>query len=240
MRADNHIFQFKRFKIDQTGCAMKVNTDGLLLATLAQIENPNRVLDVGTGTGLIALIMAQRFDSSIIDAVEIDSIAAQRAQSNFKDSPFYERLNLINLPITDYFSQSDISYDLIISNPPFFINSLKNENQLKEQARHTTEYFFKDLLVNSAQKLNEGGSLILILPIETADLIEKMIKLIPNLNINEVIMIHSFEMSIAHRKILKIGLNYLEMKHNKFVIYESHGIYSDEYQKLLKDYLTIF
>lgn len=234
------IFHFKKFQINQSGCAMKVNTDGVLLAALANPINTKRILDIGTGTGLIALMLAQRFEKAIIDAVEIEESAASRAKTNFEESPYSARLHVFHNSIEHYFSSSDETYDLIISNPPFFINSLKSENVKKEQARHTNKDFFSDLLNQSFIKLKPEGFLILILPLETASLIDDLLISIPNLYLNELIMIHSFADSIPHRKILKIGFNSTELNLKDFVIYESRGIYSSEYQNLLKDFLTIF
>lgn len=235
-----NIFQFKQFKIDQTNCAMKVNTDGVLLAALVQAKNPKRILDIGTGTGLIALMLAQRFETASIDAVEIDENAAKRAEINFKDSPFADRLTSFHTSVEDFYSNTDHVYDLIISNPPFFINSLKSEDSIKEQARHTNPIFFKNLLSQSAIKLSSNGIFVMILPIDTSILIEKLIELMPNLFVNEILMVHSFENSIPHRKILTISLKPSELNLKKFVIYESHGIYTSDYQDLLKDFLTIF
>ena len=236
----NNIFYFKEFKIDQSDCAMKVNTDGVLLAALVKANNPQRILDVGTGTGLISLMLAQRFETASIDAVEIDEKAAKRAEINFKESPFARRLTSIHSSIEDFFLSSIKSYDLIISNPPFFINSLKSEDFTKEIARHTSQDFFENLLDHSVIKLGPNGCLVMILPIETSILIEKLVEKNPNLHLNEIIVIQSFDDSKPHRKILKIGLNPTELNLNKFVIYEAQGIYSSEYQNLLKDFFTIF
>jgi tRNA1Val (adenine37-N6)-methyltransferase len=236
----NNIFHFKEFKIDQSDCAMKVNTDGVLLAALVQAKNPQRILDVGTGTGLISLMLAQRFETASIDAVEIDGKAANRAGINFNESPFASRLTSIHTSIEDFFLSTNESYDLIISNPPFFINSLKSEVLTKEIARHTSPDFFENLLNQSIRKLSSNGCLVMILPIETSILIENLVITDANLHLNEIINIHSFDDSKPHRKILKIGLNPTELNLNKFVIYESQGIYSSEYQKLLKDFFTIF
>lgn len=236
----NNIFHFKEFKIDQSDCAMKVNTDGVLLAALVQAKNPQRILDIGTGTGLISLMLAQRFETASIDAVEIDENAAKRAGINFKESPFASRLTSIHSSIEDFFLGTNESYDLIISNPPFFINSLKSEDFIKEIARHTSQDFFENLLDHSVIKLGSNGFLVIILPIETSILIEKLVEKNPNLHLNEIIVIQSFDDSKPHRKILKIGLNPTELNLNKFVIYEAQGIYSSEYQNLLKDFFTIF
>jgi tRNA1Val (adenine37-N6)-methyltransferase len=117
---------------------------------------------------------------------------------------------------------------------------LKSEVLTKEIARHTSSDFFENLLNQSIRKLNSNGCLVMILPIETSILIENLVKTDANLHLNEIINIHSFDDSKPHRKILKIGLNPTELNLNKFVIYEAQGIYSSEYQNLLKDFFTIF
>src|SRR3954467_12793908 len=120
------MFQFKQFAIDQTGCAMKINTDGVLLGALAEADKPQHILDIGTGTGVIALMLAQRFTIAMVDAVEIDEQAAETAKSNFENSVFANRVNLYAEGFESYLSRLDKQYDLIVSNPPFYINSLES------------------------------------------------------------------------------------------------------------------
>lgn len=234
------IFQFKQFSIDQTDCAMKVNTDGVLLAALVNSDAPVQILDVGTGTGLIALMLAQRFPLALIDAVEIDEKAAKTAESNFSGSPFSNRSCLFHTSIEEYFLNYTGQYDLIVSNPPFFVNSLRSEDPAKGIARHTDKSFFENLLKESANKLSDKGLLFIILPIETSELVKKLIVSIPKLKVKREIMIHSFSESSPHRKILAIGFGVSEPIENKFIIYEEPGIYTSEYRTLLKDFLTIF
>src|SRR3954468_23378981 len=116
------MFQFKQFAVDQTGCAMKINTDGVLLGALATADEPGNILDIGTGTGVIALMLAQRFANATVDAVEIDQQAARTAESNFNNSVFSNRANLYAEAFESYLSRSDKKYELIVSNPPFYIN----------------------------------------------------------------------------------------------------------------------
>ncbi|MGB4774012.1 MAG: methyltransferase [Daejeonella sp.] len=234
------IFQFKQFFVNQTGCAMKVNTDAVLLGALAENEHPENVLDIGTGTGLIALMLAQRFSNSIIDAVEINQEAVKTAAENFKNSPFSERLNLYPLSFENYFLQHpDKKYDLIISNPPFFINSLRSSTQAKETARHTDKGFFKRLINNSANHLTEQGQLVLILPLETNALVSDLSSKL-NLFIQKQTLIHSFPNSEPHRTIITFGFSPSKPNISKFVIYEKPKVYTREYRTLLKDFLTIF
>jgi len=234
------IFHFKQFWVDQTDCAMKVNTDGVLLAAILDYDAPVKILDVGTGTGLIALMLAQRFPSALIDAVEIDENAAKTAKINFTASPFSSRTRLIHSSIENYLLNYDGKYDLIVSNPPFFINSLRSGNLLKGIARHTDESFFENLLNESVKKLSDKGLLYIILPLETSKMIEKLIFSFPELKVISEILIQSFAESKPHRKILQIGFNISEPIVKNFVIYEKTGIYTSEYRALLKDFLTIF
>jgi tRNA1Val (adenine37-N6)-methyltransferase len=234
------IFHFKQFRIDQANCAMKVNTDGVLIAAIADFKNPARILDVGTGTGLIALMLAQKYNAALIDAVEIDKNAAETALKNFSDSPFSTRIKLIPDSIKNYFENIDQKYDLIISNPPFFINSLSSINHKKGIARHTDLSFFDLLLTESVSHLNQTGHLCLILPLETAALIEKILSRLGVLKVQKEILICSFPDSKPHRKIIMLGFKNSVIIHYKLVIYENKGIYSGVYRNLLKDYLTIF
>jgi tRNA1Val (adenine37-N6)-methyltransferase len=234
------LFHFKQFCIDQTDCAMKVNTDGVLLAAILDYYAPTNILDVGTGTGLIALMLAQRFPSALIDAVEIDENAAKTAKINFSESPFFNRVSLFHSSIENYLLSYDGQYDLIVSNPPFFINSLRSEDPGKGIARHTDHSFFENLLKDSANKLSNKGFLYIILPMETSKMIEKLIVSIPELKIIGEILINSFAESKPHRKILQIGFQISEPTVKNFVIYEKAGIYTSEYRMLLKDFLTIF
>src|ERR1700743_597427 len=118
------VFHFKQFAVDQTGCAMKINTDGVLLGALTEADKPETILDIGTGTGVIALMLAQRFTDAKIDTVEIDIDTAQTAERNFKASPFADRLTVYALGFESYFEKyPEKKYDLIVSNPPFYIDS---------------------------------------------------------------------------------------------------------------------
>lgn len=234
------IFYFKQFRIDQSNCAMKVNTDGVLLAAMADFKCPAKILDVGTGTGLIALMLAQKYTSAIVHAVEIDQSAADTAKLNFLKSPFSNRIALFHSSIKEHFTNSTEQYDLIISNPPFFINSLSSQNEKKSVARHTDLSFFEVLLTESVRHLNHSGHLCIILPLETAALVKKMVHSSGVLKVQKEILIYSFIESKPHRTIMVMGFEALAPMEESLVIYESKGVYSAIYRNLLKDYLTIF
>ena len=234
------MFRFKQFNVDQSGCAMKINTDGVLLGALVEANQPKNILDIGTGTGVIALMLAQRFNEANIDAVEIDPVAAQTAERNFTRSPFSERLNIYPLGFEQFFkSNPDKKYDLIISNPPFFINSLKSPKANKGIAKYTDQEFFRKLIIGIARHINSSGDCFLILPLDTAELV-KNIGLDNGLFIKKVISIYSYQDSAPHREILVLSLDKIETDNEKFVIYNAPKVYSKQYQETLKDFFTIF
>src|SRR5690606_6808230 len=127
------VFRFKQFEVDQGSCAMKINTDGVLLGGSTYCTGAKRILDVGTGTGVIALMLAQSHPDALIDAVEIDEDAYQQASINFQNSGFAERLQVFPGSFTEL--QPESAYDLIVSNPPFYTNSLHNPDARKRLAK---------------------------------------------------------------------------------------------------------
>lgn len=235
-----NVFRFKQFSVDQTGCAMKINTDGVLLGALADVDDPENILDIGTGTGVIALMLAQRFPSAQIDAVEIDSSAAQTAGKNFENSPFANRTNIFPSDFQSFFKDNPAKkYDLIISNPPFHLNSLESPEAKKSLAKHTGNEFFKVLIEGAARHLKDEGLLWLILPLEAADLVKEFTKEI-GLHLQKIITIHSFENDAPHREIVAFSLIDRKIIGSHFVIYKEPKIYSEMYIRALKDFFTIF
>jgi tRNA1Val (adenine37-N6)-methyltransferase len=234
------IFKFKQFNVDQTGCAMKINTDGVLLGVLAEANDPQNILDIGTGTGVIALMLAQRFIGAKIDAVEIDEDAAKTARKNFNNSPFAYRMLAHAVGFEDYFEQhSDKRFDLIVSNPPFFLNSLESPGNKKNLARHTDEGFYERLIKAVAKHLTETGVCQLILPIPTSNLVKYLLPKY-QLNLQKQICIYSFYGDEPHREILIIGNTQIGIIEEKFVIYDNQKVYSAAYQNALKEFFTIF
>jgi tRNA1Val (adenine37-N6)-methyltransferase len=234
------MFRFKQFNVDQSGCAMKINTDGVLLGTLAHADNPENILDIGTGTGVIALMLAQKFNDAKIDAVEIDPVAAQTAERNFINSPFAERLSIQAVGFEPFFERNPgKKYDLIISNPPFFINSLKSPEAKKELAKHTDEDFFKKLIKTASAHLGPGGCFWLIIPLTIADFVFYLAADC-NLCLQRRINVKSFDASVPHRVIACFGFEKVSTEINKFVIYKFVGNYSEEYIKLLQPYFIAF
>ena len=166
----NSGFQFQQFYVRHDKCAMKVGTDGVLLGALA--TGGKSILDIGTGTGLCALMMAQRFPDSYITAIDIDNDACKQATENVAESPFSERIKVLLTSLKDYASESDGHYDALISNPPYFEEDINCPDKSRNDARHTSSLPFSELISCSKQLLTDDGTLTLILPTTALSRIE--------------------------------------------------------------------
>jgi len=158
-------FQFKRFTIQQDKCAMKVGTDGVLLGAWAPLDNhPYSILDIGAGTGLIALMLAQRSGAEQIDALEIDDAAYEQAVDNFENSPWGDRLFCYHAGLDEFMEEPEDEYDLIISNPPFYTEDYTTGNEQRDKARFTESLPFEDLTEAAGLLLSEKGVFCVIIP----------------------------------------------------------------------------
>lgn len=219
---------------------MKVNTDGVLLGALAESENASTILDIGTGSGVIAMMLAQRFPKAHVTALEIDLQAAESAKKNFNDSTYSNRLKVKAQSFQDFSVQhTEHKYDLIVSNPPFFLNSLVNPNKKKEIARHTTQQFFKELVLFAAKHLNPDAACYLILPPEVAEyVVQRSSK--HTLHLQRLINLRSSAQKAPHRQIIKLGFTKMATETQLLIIYDAEKVYTTQYRALLKDFLTIF
>lgn len=157
-------FRFKKFSVEQDRCAMKVGTDGILLGAWADVASANSILDIGAGTGLIAIMLAQRAAGAQVGAVEIDEEACSQAAENMANSPFSDRLAAKQVSIQNFARLSRIKYDLIVSNPPFFTGGTFSESQDKASVRHTVKLPHGDLLMAVRSLLKMDGKFCAILP----------------------------------------------------------------------------
>jgi len=159
----NDYFKFKQFTVFQDKCAMKVGTDGVLLGAWANCINAKTVLDIGTGTGLIALMIAQRCNAKI-DAVEIDEHAVIQASENVANSLWNDRINVIHQSFQDFINHSERKYSLIVSNPPYFQNSMVAPDHKRANARHNSELQLDEIIAGATRLLTDDGILSVILP----------------------------------------------------------------------------
>lgn len=159
----NKYFQFKRFKIIQEKSAMKVGTDGILLGAWGNGTTAKTILDVGTGTGLLALMLAQRTKAQIT-GLEIEKKAAREAAYNVQISPWANRINIENISFQDFYMTTNKRFDVIITNPPFFENSLMPDKNERAFARHNISLTHSELIFGASQLITENGKFICILP----------------------------------------------------------------------------
>lgn len=161
----NTYFKFKQFTILQDKCAMKVGMDGVTLGAWVDIESTKQILDIGTGTGLIALMLAQR-SSSFIDAIDIDGDACEQAKENSINSTFAEQIRVYHHSLASFSEITTNRYDLIVSNPPYFTKSFKSPEEKRSLARHNDNLSLKDLIEISKTLLKPHGRIALILPFD--------------------------------------------------------------------------
>jgi tRNA1Val (adenine37-N6)-methyltransferase len=159
------MFQFKQFSVEQDRTAMKIGTDGVLLGAWTPIDNnPFSILDVGTGTGIIALMLAQRSAAEQIDALEIDEDAYEQATDNFENSPWNDRLFCFHAGLDEFVEEPEDEYDIIVSNPPFYSEDFKSNNEQRDLARFQDAMPFEQLIEAAALLLSEKGVFSVIIP----------------------------------------------------------------------------
>lgn len=164
----NEYFKFKKFTIKQDKCAMKVGTDGVLLGAWTNAGESTNIADIGAGTGLISIMLAQKCNA-VITGIEVDEDACIQALENMKASPWKDRLNVIKADITDYYSYHKSEYDLIVSNPPFYKEKTKGYSEKRNMARHTDGLDFNTITMAASFMLKEKGRFCVILPYISAN-----------------------------------------------------------------------
>jgi tRNA1Val (adenine37-N6)-methyltransferase len=229
----NQYFQFKQFTVWHDKCAMKVGTDGVLLGAWANICNVNSVLDIGTGTGLVALMIAQRCTADIV-ALEIDENAAVQAAENKEKSPWKERILVHHTDFKAY--TSDKKFDLIVSNPPYFSNSLLSPDQKRSTARHTNELSYQELIKGASQLLSENGEFSMIIPSDNLDNLKNIAEEY-NLYIIRQTNILPKPDSASKRVLITLSFDKtICTKTDELVVELSRHQYSKDYIALTKEY----
>jgi tRNA1Val (adenine37-N6)-methyltransferase len=231
----NNFFQFKQFKIIQEKAAMKVNTDGILLGAWTNLEGVKSVLDVGTGTGLIALMFAQRSDA-LITGVEIEKNAAEEAVQNVQNSNWGNRVTIYNTSFQEFAAISEIKFDLIATNPPFFSNAIKNANPHLSMARHNDLLSFVDIISGAVKLLTGTGKLALILPFnQSIDFIAKA--RLKGLFLNRMTEVKPFPGKEPNRCLMEFGKSESIMQKSQMTIFEDSKIdYSEDFKSLTRSF----
>lgn len=236
----NNYFQFKQFRIVQERSAMKVGVDGVLLGSWADISGAKRILDIGTGTGLIALMMAQRNPDAQIDALEIEPEAFQEAVFNIQQSPWNERIQIELCSFQEFSGKADLKYDLIVSNPPYFTNGHKAPLENRSTARHSDSLPLGDLISGAIGLLNKTGKIALVLPIESLQEITTLADL-NKLFIARLCRIKPIPIKPEFRILIELTNTECIIQEETLMIeFEKHHDYTPEYKELTKEFYLKF
>jgi tRNA1Val (adenine37-N6)-methyltransferase len=229
-------FTFKQFTVKQQNSAMKIGTDSVLLGCLVEVEYAQQILDIGTGTGILALMCAQR-SSATIDAVEIDEQAALEADYNFKKSKWSNRLNLHHQPLQTFVNTCVCLYDVIISNPPYFIknSNFSIEDEQRSKARHDADLPLNDLAKYARQLLKDEGSFWLILPTQEAQLFQNYASE-AGFFLKQRTLLFSKANKSSNRVIQQWCKHQTTTTNNSFVIYEPNGEPTLAYKKIAQEF----
>ena len=229
----NDFFRFKEFEVRHQDCAMKVNTDGCLLGGWATAIAPKNILDIGAGSGVIALMMAQKFALAQVDAVEIDPNCATQCQANFVASSFANRLQSHQVAIQNF--KTTTKYNLIASNPPYFAHDLQNPNAAKAKARHQISLTSEDLFFQVSRLLSPEGVFCVIIPIQI--LKNALICAAKNgLFLQKEMVVQSLPKKPIGRYLLQFGFEEVEINKEEMCIYDTPSNYSQRFIGLLKPF----
>ena len=231
----NPYFSFKQFTVFQNQCAMKVGIDGVLLGAWANIGNVDTILDIGTGTGLIALMIAQRSGAQI-EAIDIDADAVMQANENIQNSPWSSRIHVSEVELQRYVLKTENRYDLIVSNPPYFVNSTKAPVENRNTARHTDTLTHKELLDNALILLKPTGRICIILPVNEGLLSVEYAASI-GLHCTKQVVVFPKPGAVPKRLLLEFSPQFAECVNSEIVIESDvRHQYSPEFTALVKDY----
>ena len=226
-------FRFKEFIVEQDKAAMKIGTDSVLLGSWASVNNEiQSVLDIGTGTGILALQMAQRSASETIDAIEIEALAFEQAFQNFENSPWSDRLFCYHTSLEEFSKEIDDTYDLILSNPPFYTSTYKNLESSRAVARHTESLSFGNLLRHTSELLSKNGVAAFIIPYQEESI---FIELASECNLfpRKITHVRGNESALIKRTLIELSFKNDLPKIDSLTIEIDRHRYTQEYKKLV-------
>ncbi|MFD0990204.1 tRNA1(Val) (adenine(37)-N6)-methyltransferase [Mariniflexile jejuense] len=229
-------FAFKQFEINQDKCAMKVGTDAVLLGAWTTVEmQPFSVLDIGAGTGILALMLAQRCYAELIDAIEIDDDAYEQCVDNFEASPWGDRLFCYHAALDEFVEEIEDQYNLIISNPPFYSEDYKTESQQRDLARFSDAMPFEHLLESVSKLLLEDGIFSVIIPFKEE---ASFINLAATFNLfpNRILHVKGNPTSEIKRSLMEFSFRESDIKTSELIIETERHQYTQDYINLTKEF----
>lgn len=227
-------FKFKQFSINQDRCAMKIGTDGVLLGAWATIESKqNSILDIGAGTGLLSLMLAQRSLAENIEALEIDEDAFEQCIENFESSPWADRLFCYHAGLDEFIEEIEDPYDLIISNPPFYSEDVSSGNASRDAARQNQSLPFDELLEGVSKLLSSDGLFTTIVPFKEET---SFITLAASFGLypNKILRVKGNPSAEIKRSLLEFSFKEMEVMENELTIEIKRHEYTLAYQELTK------
>ncbi|CAL2095373.1 tRNA1(Val) (adenine(37)-N6)-methyltransferase [Tenacibaculum sp. 190524A02b] len=232
-------FQFKEFVVHQDKCAMKIGTDAVLLGAWCSLENyPDTILDIGSGTGIISLMLAQRSNASTIDSVEIDEEAYEQSVQNFELSNWGDRLFCYHATFEEFveeIKEEEETYNLIISNPPFYTDTYESDNEARNKARFTSSLTFHELINGVSSILSSEGTFNVIIPykeeIQFIDIAKEK-----GLYVNRICHVKGNITSEIKRSMLTFSFSKKEIIKEELIIEKERHQYTDAYINLTKDF----
>ena len=226
----NDYFKFRQFTVRQESCAMKVGTDGTLLGAWAR--GGDSMLDIGTGTGLIALMLAQRCPAAMITGIDIDHAAVLQANSNVADSPFADRIHIIEADVQSF---SHAAFDTIVCNPPYFVDSLESPDTQRTLARHASSLTYRELMAAVARLLADDGELSVVIPFDCKTRLEDEAALAGLFKVREC-AVKTTPRKPARRYLLAFRKHPQPLELSEGIIETTPGERSSWYQELTKDF----
>jgi tRNA1Val (adenine37-N6)-methyltransferase len=236
----NDTFDFKKFSIKQDKCAMKVGTDAVLLGAWIITNGSKNILDIGTGTGVISLMLAQKSSANIL-AVEIDKQSTEQAKLNVSQSNYFSQIQVENVSIQDLAQKSEKKFDLIVTNPPYFIDSYKSIESNRTIARHSDSLPFEELIDSVIKLLDVKGKFCLILPKNEAGIFRKMAE-IKGLYLSKLLRIRTKpDKESEKRHLMQFEFKETEFSESTLVLEENESRnYTQAYKEFTKDYYLNF
>jgi tRNA1Val (adenine37-N6)-methyltransferase len=236
----NDTFDFKKFSIKQDKCAMKVGTDAVLLGAWIISNGSRNILDIGTGTGVISLMLAQKSSANIL-AVEIDKQSTEQAKLNVSQSNYFSQIQVENVSIQDLAQKSEKKFDLIVTNPPYFIDSYKSIESNRTIARHSDSLPFEELIDSVIKLLDVKGKFCLILPKNEAGIFRKMAE-IKGLYLSKLLRIRTKpDKESEKRHLMQFEFKETEFSESTLVLEENESRnYTQAYKEFTKDYYLNF
>jgi tRNA1Val (adenine37-N6)-methyltransferase len=232
----NKPFKFKEFSVNQDRCAMKIGTDGVLLGAWTSVKyNPFSLLDIGSGTGVLALMMAQRSHAETIEAIEIDADAYEQCSGNFENSPWGDRLFCYHASLLEFVEEIEDEYDHIICNPPFYSEDYKTCNEARDLARFNNAMPFEHLIYAVANLLSEGGTFSVVIPFKKeANFIALASK--AELFPNRILHVKGNPDAEIKRSLLEFSFKERSIESSELIIETARHQYTEDYINLTKDF----